>query len=471
MDPTTEFAPLQLDFVDQVHWRYELIRPLVLLVGGTATQRAQDTHTPPDPVRRLIRRFRQQGRLGLLPNDISGARQGRPPRVPEAVRQEIDQLKALYAGFHARELARIVFCTLGYHIDHKTAQKLWQQSPVVTPEPLPRRPSSPHPDRYQARLQVIKLSYQGWDQVSLSRCLPMARTTIDRWIGRFEAEHVAGRLDKKRGPKEPPRNVWLPRMVHVDRLQKAHPDAGECRIWSLLAPPDISVRTVGRMMALNQRVDDDLPHVPQPGRPQPPQPHPSKAQQRHAYGCIDGRQMDVALNGVTWWSLVILEGYSRTILAGAMAPTEATWAALMVLYAACVRYGAPEDLVSDSGGAYTSNAFEAVCGRLEIQPVTIVSTPGERSLNWMETHVHIQRRLYDDQFSLARTPGALDQRHQAFIQTYHTTAHQGLLNDQRLPPIPVEVLGTARAGRMPRMRAQRNSPTRSFPAPPTAMAV
>jgi hypothetical protein len=52
--------------------------------------------------------------------------------VPEAVRQEIDQLKALYAGFHARELARIVFCKLGYHIDHKTAQKLWQQSPVVT---------------------------------------------------------------------------------------------------------------------------------------------------------------------------------------------------------------------------------------------------------------------------------------------------------------------------------------------------
>jgi hypothetical protein len=132
MNPTAEFAQLQLDFVDQVQWRYELIRPLVLLADGTAMQRAQDTHTHPDIVRRLIRRFRQQGMLGLLPNDVSGARQGRPPRVPEAVRQEIDQLKALYAGFHARELARIVFCKLGSHMDHKTAQKLWQQSPVVT---------------------------------------------------------------------------------------------------------------------------------------------------------------------------------------------------------------------------------------------------------------------------------------------------------------------------------------------------
>ena len=62
----------------------------------------------------------------------------------------------------------------------------------------------------------------------------------------------------------------------------------------------------------------------------------------------------------------------------------------------------------------------------------------------METHFNIQRRLYDYQFSLARTPVELEQRHQAFIQTYNTTAHQGLLQDQRLPPIPVEVLGAAK---------------------------
>src|SRR4029453_11273252 len=42
------------------------------------------------------------------------------------------------------------------------------------------------------------------------------------------------------------------------------------------------------------------------------------------------------------------------------------------------------------------------------------------------------------------TPAELEQRHQAFIQTYNTTAHQGLLADQRLPPIPLEVLGGAK---------------------------
>src|SRR5207244_11877826 len=120
------------------------------------------------------------------------------------------------------------------------------------------------------------------------------------------------------------------------------------------------------------------------GRKPPPQPHPYKAQRHHEYWFIDGRQMDFALDGVKWWSLLILEGYSRTILAGAMAPTEATWAALMVLYTACLRYGAPTSLVSDSGGAYTSDAFEAVCGRLEIDQKNILRTPGESCLKWSQ---------------------------------------------------------------------------------------
>ena len=93
---------------------------------------------------------------------------------------------------------------------------------------------------------------------------------------RFEAEHLAGLRDKKRGPKEPPRKVWLPRVVPVYHLQKAHPDAGKFRLWSLLAQPDISVRTVGRIMALNKLVYDDIPHVRKPGPKSPRSPIPTR---------------------------------------------------------------------------------------------------------------------------------------------------------------------------------------------------
>jgi Winged helix-turn helix len=360
---TAAFAQLQLGFVDQTQWRYEVIRPLVLFADRTAQQRAQETHTHPDTVRTLRRRFRQQGMLGLLPADVEVVPRKRTSPVPEAVRQEIDRLKTLYDGFHYRELARILSCTFGTPFDDRMVKKLWQQSPVSCQGHLGLWDYHTHADRYQARLQVVQLYYRGWDKVSISRFLRVSRPTVDAWIRRFEAEHFAGLMDKSSAPHAPARKVWLPLMVQVYHLQKAHPDAGEFRIWSLLARSDVSVRTIGRVMALNRLVYDDIPHVRRPGAKPAPGPHPYKAGYRHQYWFIDGRRMDFAIDGVHWWSLIILEGYSRTMLAGMIAPTEATWVALMVLYTACLRYGAPASLVSDSGGAYTSADFEAVCTR------------------------------------------------------------------------------------------------------------
>jgi transposase InsO family protein len=434
VEPTAAFAQLQLGFVDQTQWRYEVIRPLVLFADRTAQQRAQETHTHPDTVCTLQRRFRRQGMPGLLPADVEVRHRRRAsPIPPEAVRQEIDRLKALYDGFHYRELARILFITLGAPIGHKTIKTLWQASPVACQGHLALWDYHTQPDRYQARLQAIKLYYQGWDKISISRFLRISRPTIDAWIQRFETEHFAGLVDRSRAPRVHLRKMWLLLMVQVYHLQKAHPDAGEFRIWSLLARSDVSVRTIGRVMALNRLLYDDIPHVPKRGVRQAPGPHPYKASHRHQYWFIDGRQMDFALNGVRWWSLIILEGYSRTILTGAMASTEATWVALMVLYTACLRYGVPDTLISDSGGAYTSNAFEEVCTRLQLAHETIESTQGESYQNLVETHFNIQRRLYDYQFSLARTPAELEQRHQAFIQ-YHGAS--GASEGSAAPPHP-----------------------------------
>jgi hypothetical protein len=169
MEAASDFAPLERRFVDQIQWRYELIRPLILFENQPATHRAQETHTHPETVRKLRRRFQQQGMLGLLLDDVEVIPKEKTPRVSAAVLAEIPRLKALYAGFHARELARIVFDKLGERIGHKTAQRLWQQSPVVTQEALPLEDYHTQPDRYQAHLQVIKLYAQGWDNISISR--------------------------------------------------------------------------------------------------------------------------------------------------------------------------------------------------------------------------------------------------------------------------------------------------------------
>jgi hypothetical protein len=193
--------------------------------------------------------------------------------VPEVVVQELARLKGLYTGFHYRELARILLCTFGYRIHHHTIQQYWEQSPAAIPSQLDLFTYHTHSDSPAARFLVVQLYYQGWNKQSISRVLHVSRPTIDRWIARFEADHLAGLQNKKPGPKSP-RTQWLPVMVAMYQLQKRHPDAGEFRIWSLLGRGDLSVRTVGRIMALNKQLYTDIPHV-QPARPpRLPQPHP-----------------------------------------------------------------------------------------------------------------------------------------------------------------------------------------------------
>ena len=437
-----DFQQLALQFVDHVQWSYELIRPLVIFQEGTPQERADQTQVHTSTVRRHLRSFERQGMRGLVPELRSLKHWPRAHRVPEAVVREVLRLKSLHAGFTHREIARIIFITKGYAINHSTVKSLLRQHPVPAQGQLALLDFHDLPNRYQARLEVVKLFYQGWGKQSISAVLRVSRPTVEKLLRRFEQEHFAGLLNKKRGPKDPTRKMDLNLMVRVYHLQREHPDAGEFRIWSLLRCTDISATTVGRIMAINRLVYDDIPHVAKPGCKTPPAPHPYKASHAHHYWFIDGRMMDFKIDGVRWWSICLLDGYSRTILAGAVAPEEATWVALMVLYTACLRYGVPEHLISDGGGAYTSRDFEAVCDRLRLAHHTITSTKGESYQNWIETHFNIQRRLYDYKFSQAQTPTAFEQLHEEFIQTYNTTAHQGLMVERFEPPIPLEVLGS-----------------------------
>jgi transposase InsO family protein len=299
-------------------------------------------------------------------------------------------------------------------------------------------------DPAQARLVVIALYVEGWRKRSSSEFLHVSRPTINAWIAHFEADNLASVEDRSHTPKTMRRKAWLPTMVEIYHLQKRHPDAGGFRIWSLRGKTDLTVRTIERIMAINRQVYSDIPQGGKKRHQQPAQPHPYKAQRPHEYWFIDGRQMDFAIDGVKWWSLIILEGYSRTMLAGAVARSEASWVALMVLYTACLRYGVPAFLISDSGGAFTSHEFDAVCKRLGIDHKPMESTKGQSYLNWMETHFNIQRRLYDYQFSLSRTPIEFEQTHRRFLEVYNSTAHLGLLQENFEPPIPLAVLGEAK---------------------------
>ena len=71
-----------------------------------AARRGNQTHI--ETVRDLLRRFHRQGLRGLVPDDVAIVPKGKTTRVPQAVVDELARLKALYAGFQYRELARII---------------------------------------------------------------------------------------------------------------------------------------------------------------------------------------------------------------------------------------------------------------------------------------------------------------------------------------------------------------------------
>ena len=460
MLPFSDADDPRLTFDDPTQQRYELIRPVVVTGKRTVSEQAQETGMHPDTVSRLKRRFEQQGMLGLIPDTVEVVPARRRRRVCDEMVEELRRLKGLYDGFGYRELARIILYKFNYRMSHATVRRLWPDLSPPPPEQLPLLDYHSYPERPQARLEVVQLYFQGWGKTSISRFLHVSRPTINEWIRRFEAEDLASLdvadlanldandlkslADGSHAPKSPQRKVWLPLMQEVYHLQKRHPDAGRFRIWSLLGMPEIHESTVGRVMALNKRLYPDIPHVSQKRRKKEAQPHPFKASLAHEYWFIDGRMMDFEIDGVRWWSIIVLDGYSRTMLAGAVSASEASWIALTVLFTACQRYGTPQYLISDKGSAYISNVVEAVCTRLGIDHRTITGKDGESYKNLMETHFNIQRRLYDYQFSLCRTPIEFEQAHRRFVELYNSTAHQGLIKEKFDPPIPLHVLGEAK---------------------------
>jgi len=382
--------------------------------------------------------------LGLFPDTLEVVPAGRRRRVPDEVVHELQRLKSLYDGFGYRELARIICHTLACRLSHHRVHKLWHQLPAASPQQLPLLDSHSSPERSQARMDVIALAAQGWRKRRISQFLHVSRPTMNAWMARFEADNLESLEDKSRAPNTTVRKAWLPAMVDISPRHKRHPDAGGLRLWSLRGKRALSVRTVERIMAITRRVSKDIPGA-EPTRhlQSEPQLHPFTATMAHEYWCIDGRMMDCALEGHRWWSLLILDGSSRTMLAGAVAPSEASWVALTVLSPACRRSGVPEHVMSDSGGAFISEAFAGVCARLGIDHRTMVRTAGQSSMTLLETHGNIPRRVDDYQFSLTQTPLEFEEAHQHFLELYTTTAHQGLLKEPCASPIPLHVLGEA----------------------------
>jgi hypothetical protein len=150
----------------------------------------------------------------------------------------------------------------------------------------------------------------------------------------------------------------------------------------------------------------------------------------------------VQLDGSWVYSICVLEGYSRKILAGMVSPPQDLTAVQQILFAALSVYGRPQAIVSDNGSVFTAGDYLAILQALAIEPRHIEK--GKPWQNLIEAQFKVQLRLADFHFERARTLEAVQTAHAAFIETFNTTPHWAHRQRADGHRTPVDVLGWRR---------------------------
>jgi transposase InsO family protein/transposase len=427
MDAAESFQQLKLRFSDPIQHQYEVIRPVVLFAESVA-ERSRQTDLDRATISEKARRFVQQGMLGLLDQRTTKAgRKGLP--FPEPVADYILYLKHLYPPIHYREIVRIIARKFGYQTNHHTVKRFVEWHPIAVQLPLAWTTYHEFETAYRARWTVVRMYYEGWDQISIAACLELSRRHVRRILDAFERDGFAGLEDQRSRPPDHPANqLTLPFLKEVLDIQREYPRAGRFRVRGLLEqrmagePPREA--TVGRALARNRQFHD----APGPwvsdkqsdDADNEPKELAYKPLYRHHYWFIDIRYL-VRRNGRWIYSICILEGYSRKILAGMASEYQDEIAVLQILAAAITEYGCPAGLVSDNGAVFEADVYKAILMALDIERCPIEK--GKPWQNLIEAQFKIQLRLADHKFEHAEALDAIQAEHANFIEIFNTTAH------------------------------------------------
>jgi len=450
MSAPEDFAQLALRFTDSIQYRYEVIRA-IMLADATIAERSRATGVDRGTVAKHARRFVEDGMLGLVDHRTNADEDHHP--YPVVVAGYILYLKQLYPPIHDREIVRIIDRKYGYRTNHHTVKRFLARHPLPVQLPLPVTGFHQFADAYRARWTVVRLWYEGWHQQSIAGLLQLSRQHVWQILQDFKRDGFASLEDQRtRPPTHPANQLSLPFLKQVLDVQREYPRAGRFRVRGLLGrqsgeePP--SAATVGRAMALNR----DLHGAPPPwvtDRPDAVEPDgivkvmPFPPTHRHRYWFIDLRYLVKLGDDQHWvYSLIILEGYARKILAGMATDRQDVVAVLQLLTAALRENGRPEGMVSDNGSVFTAGVYEGLLDELGVASEHIER--GKPWQNLIEAQFKVELRLADAHFERATTLEEIQEQHAAFIETFNETPHWA--HQQRADGLrtPVAVLGWVR---------------------------
>jgi hypothetical protein len=168
---------------------------------------------------------------------------------------------------------------------------------------------------------------------------------------------------------------------------------------------------------------------------------PYRPAYRHGMRFIDIRYL-VKLDERWVYSICILEGYSRKILAGMASEYQDLTATLQLLFATLSECGRPEMLISDNGAGFKAQDYQAILAALHIEATYIEQ--GKPFQNLIEAQFKLQLRLAGFKFEKAETLEEIQALHAEFIETFSATAHWAHQDREDGRRTPVEVLDWVR---------------------------
>jgi len=397
---------------------YELLRPIVLF-GRTPAARARETGVAERTLRRKAERFDAVGMASLFETTVPATTDRRA--LPAEIRQAILALKAEYVPLRPNEIATI--CQQRFHrpVSHHTVRAVLTDAAAPAPAArrFPRYRDIAGP--VERRLAVVRLYLEGWNIASIAGYLATKRDRVYAALRRWFAEGLPGLADQSRAPKHPARKVDLKALAAIRRLQ-ANPELGGFRVSAALEQQQIflSPRTCRRILALHRDLGAAQRIV---AAPREPRPHPFAATRRHQIWSVDIRYIeDHGLDtDKPVYVIAVLENYSRALLASLLSPRQDLTAYLVVLREAVQRFGAPETLVSDSGGVFLATQAQALYRALGIEKREI--DRGRPWQNYIEANFGTMRRMADYHFAQATTWPALHAVHARFFSEYNEQKH------------------------------------------------
>jgi transposase len=431
----------------EVQQRYHSIAPCLAGIATPAEQ-AQALNLGYSTVTRWLREFREQGMPGLFPV----TQYPREPYTPERVIVQLIFFKCCAPKAGDRELARVIHNLTEHQLHHHTVKTLcerfffWRHSEFqqLVRYPVPTDPQA-------LRLEVVRLSQQGWTDTRTAELLRISRKTVRKWLRRARQQAQQSDcsqpllIDLPRAPHHPRRKVYFGAIHAVLTLQKKYGYAGWFRIKGYLEQDYgiyLSPTTIKKIMALNRRV-----HL-APQRPavvvevRDPREGPKKSRSPFDRIFVDFRYLDAKPGGVQLYSCTLLEGFSRVILAGSLTTDQNAGVLLHIYFQALLRWGLWAETISDHGGQFNDHDWIRVNERLGIHHE--MYPKGRPWQNLIESYFGIEARLGEYRWERCKTIETAQEFHRELIRDYNRLPHWAHHRRNDGKHSPLAVLGDAR---------------------------